>query len=58
MDNCKHKFIFIESVYKRVYGYYNYNYIRIDRFYCEKCLEEKENRKNEYSRETPEWYQG
>jgi len=29
---------------------------RIDYFFCEKCLDEKEKRKHETSRDRPEWF--
>lgn len=41
--NCEHKFIFQRSDSSRSdYGYRGYKYIRVDAFYCEKCLEIKE----------------
>jgi len=56
MQECKHKWVHLETI-KRVESHgYQSEYIKIDRFFCEKCLEQKETRKSEYSRETPEWY--
>lgn len=54
---CEHRWVFIESHYKAdSSGGYNICYSRLDRFYCEKCLEQKEVTKREHSREKPEWF--
>ena len=55
-EKCEHKWVFLET--KRIYDHqgYNDNFVRIDRFYCEKCLEQKDVRREGYSRATPEWY--
>jgi hypothetical protein len=55
---CDHKFVHLDTIKKHDTSGYNTQFIRIDRFFCEKCLEQKEVRKSEYaySRETPEWY--
>ncbi|MDQ0414222.1 hypothetical protein [Mesobacillus stamsii] len=55
---CTHKFIHLDT--KNTKEYFVTTgmtlYTRIDYFFCEKCLEEKENRKSETSRTKPEWY--
>lgn len=55
---CKHKFVFMETI--RQHGttaYYSISWKRVDRFYCEKCLEIKELIKTApgyYNK--PEWF--
>ena len=39
-------------------GGYSTQFIRVDTFFCERCLDQKEVRKETYSRDTPEWYRG
>lgn len=58
-EPCDHKFTFLRTA-KKVdgSGSYHSHFVRIDTFFCEKCLEQKTVRKEEYSRETPEWYLG
>lgn len=41
--DCNHKFIHLETeAFSESTGRYMITWKRIDRFYCEKCLEEKE----------------
>lgn len=56
---CDHKFVFLRSA-KRTgnAGHYNTHFIRVDAFFCERCLECKEIRKEDFARETPDWYLG
>jgi len=56
IEMCEHKWVLLEVIRKTGWGSYNTEYIRIDRFYCEKCLEQKNVEKRGYSREVPEWY--
>lgn len=37
-------------------GGYNIHYVRVDLFFCERCLEQAERRREEYAREKPEWW--
>lgn len=37
-------------------GGYSTQYFRVDTFYCAECLEQKEVKKEEWSRDTPDWY--
>ncbi len=54
---CEHRFVFLRSVkWTDDSGSYNTHFFRVDTFFCEKCLEQKEVKKDEYSRETPNWY--
>ncbi len=57
MDNsCDHKFVHIETIKKTGRGGYQIEYIKIDRYFCEKCLEQKEIQKREWSDQTPLWW--
>lgn len=53
---CEHKWVYFDT--KKYYQYRDFLglFTRIDKFYCEKCLEMKDVKKEDYSRETPEWY--
>lgn len=55
---CEHKWIFQESSFShRFTTTYNDLYERIDTYYCEKCLGQKEViAKHEYARCRPYWY--
>lgn len=57
-NKCTHKFVHIDTVYKKEYVSFGYTYIRIDRFFCEKCLEEQIKKKEESQRMRPDWYIG
>ena len=54
---CEHKWVFQESSYKHSFGNCNDVFERIDTYYCEKCLEQKEIiAKQESARSSPYWY--
>ena len=54
---CEHRWVFMETICRSDSGGgYNICYTRLDLFYCDKCLEQKEVKKKEYSREKPDWY--
>jgi hypothetical protein len=54
---CEHKFVFLRSYKHDDWpGGYNTEFTRIDFFFCEKCLEQREINKRGWSRETPDWY--
>ncbi|QDV86948.1 beta-glucosidase [Planctomycetes bacterium TBK1r] len=54
---CEHRFVHLDTKKKDCYGGgYQTHFVRVDRFFCEKCLEEKVIKKDEYSRDTPEWF--
>lgn len=43
---CEHKFVHLRNEsYHRSASRYSWEYVSIDYFFCEKCLEEKQNRK-------------
>lgn len=54
---CNHKYIFIETIKRRT-GHQSYlsTYIKTDRFFCEKCLKQKETIKETHSRNIPDWW--
>lgn len=56
-STCQHKFVHFETIRHNQYAGYSTHYTRIDRFYCERCLHQEEKRREEYSRDVPEWYQ-
>lgn len=54
---CEHKFIYMETNKSHHYdGPFNTHWIRIDRFFCEKCLEYRDKKQEDWSRDKPEWY--
>ena len=64
---CAHKFVHIETIYRgaktsQVVAFYGANkfyakeYVRIDRFFCEKCLEPQEKRVECLTDRPPEWW--
>ena len=53
---CSHKFVHLDTARWTRYSDYNTKFVRVDKFFCERCLETKELRKEEYSRDTPDWY--
>jgi hypothetical protein len=54
---CDHKYVHLEtSRWHDSGGGYQTRWVRIDRFFCERCLKTRELRRDEYSREQPEWY--
>ncbi len=53
---CKHKYIHLDTSKWTTSEGYNLGFYRKDRFFCEKCLEQKVIEKHEYSRDTPDWY--
>lgn len=55
-NTCEHKYVHLETIKKQEYGSFHTKYIMLDRFFCERCLEEKVVEKHEYSRERPVWY--
>lgn len=59
--NCEHKFVHLDTIKRKIdeYPSYGNTYIRIDTFYCEKCLETKEVKKEKYvgyRGSIPDWY--
>lgn len=46
-NNCEHKFVHLrnESFYRSA-SRYSFEYVSIDYYFCEKCLEEEEKKKD------------
>jgi len=55
-QSCLHKYVHLRTIKKREGGGYSDKYTLVDYYFCEHCLEEKEKKKEEYSRDTPLWY--
>lgn len=55
---CNHKWVHLDTFtnYKTYPHGYSCLYTKIDRFYCEQCLEIKEIKKEECSVDKPDWY--
>lgn len=56
-QSCDHKYIHLDTKKHkddRVFGAPEWN--RIDKFYCEKCLNEERKHKYECGWSKPEWY--
>ena len=51
-----HEFKHIETIYKYAQERFSASYLRIDRFYCCKCLMEREISKFEEGSSCPDWY--
>lgn len=56
MEPCDHNFVFLRTAKWTNDSGYNIQFNRLETFFCSKCLEQKEVRKQEYARETPDWY--
>lgn len=61
MGECEHKWVHLETVKEKsryvpnTSGSYT-PWLRIDRFFCEKCLETTEKRRSEYCKIQPDWF--
>lgn len=53
---CDHKFVYLETTKHTENSVYQIGWTRIDRYYCEKCLEYRNKVMEEWSRDKPEWY--
>lgn len=57
VPECQHVYSHLETIKKtNSDGGYNIEYKRIDRFFCQKCLKERETVKSTYSRDKPDWF--
>jgi hypothetical protein len=57
MNNCDHKFVHLDTTrWTDMSGTYAIGFFKVDRFFCEKCLEQKEVKKEAWQRDTPDWY--
>lgn len=54
--SCEHKFVHFDTLKSKENSTYQIGWKRIDRFFCEKCLEYKDKEQKEWSRDRPEWY--
>jgi len=55
-SQCDHEFVLMDTKKQKEYADYITHWIRVDRFYCRRCLREEMKRKSEYSRDMPDWY--
>jgi hypothetical protein len=54
---CQHVWRHLETVrWTENDGGYNTRFIRIDRYWCEKCLATEDKKQDGLSRDTPDWY--
>lgn len=54
---CEHRFVHLRTSRRSdCTGGYTTKFTLVDFFFCERCLEEKSVKKEEYSRDTPEWF--
>jgi len=53
---CEHNFIFLRSSKKRKDAGYHDIFTRIDFFYCSRCLEYREKKQEQSSREMPDFF--
>jgi hypothetical protein len=58
-EKCEHQFEFLRTAkWIDNNGGYNSCFCRVDTFFCSKCLEQKEVKKEDWKRDTPDWYRG
>jgi len=53
---CEHKFIYRDTARSDAYEGFNSHYLRVDYFFCEKCLKITESKQETRSRDCPPWY--
>ncbi len=53
---CNHKYIHLDTSKWSRSETYNFLFVRVDRFFYEKCLDERVKERKEYSRDTPDWF--
>jgi hypothetical protein len=56
MISCEHKYVYMETVKSDKHDGRLIHYKKVDRYFCEKCLDQKDKIKEDWSRERPEWY--
>lgn len=56
VKQCSHRYVLLRSARWTEDSGYNTHFQRLDVFFCESCLEQKEISRDEYSRGTPAWY--
>lgn len=56
-SECDHEYQHLETIRTcDNEGGYSLEYKRIDRFFCRRCLDQREIVKRDWCREKPEWY--
>ena len=56
-EPCEHKWVWRNASKRNDRGGgYNTHFIRVDYYFCEKCLEQKEVKLDDWSRDTPLWF--
>lgn len=55
-SNCEHKFVHLDTKKTRQSNGWTDYFKRVDTYFCEKCLEEKEKIKEASERYAPDWY--
>lgn len=55
---CKHEWRFLRTARFTESGSYQSNYIRIDVFFCSRCLKLEQVKQEQYARETPDFFRG
>lgn len=53
---CSHDFELLETQYWSEHLSYQTRWTRVDLYYCRKCLEQRETRREECSRDIPIWW--
>ena len=59
MSECEHRYEHLDTSRWHDSGSgsgYQIQWVRTDRFFCIRCLDIREVRKEEWSREKPDWY--
>ena len=57
MPDCEHQYAHIETKkWCDSSGGYNLHWCRTERFFCTRCLDIREVKQDEWSREAPDWY--
>jgi len=53
---CDHDWAHLETRKWTGTGGYNIRFFRVDEFFCRRCLRRREIKREEDSRDTPEWF--
>lgn len=58
MSECNHKYIHFDTSKRSEHdgSPYQLHWIRVDKFFCEKCLDTKDVKKEGWDRDKPDWY--
>ena len=55
-EECNHNYQHLDTTKYTTDAGYNTTFVRVDRYYCTKCLDQKQLKREATTRETPEWY--